>query len=273
MFRITDWNNAYAQAANIPGGDRWPEAWVGPAKAYRDQADARLDQTYGDQPRERFDLFLPKGTPKGLVVFVHGGFWLKLDKSYWSHLAAGPVAQGWAVVMPSYTLCPDTNVTGIVAQIAKAVTVAANDIAGPIRLSGHSAGGHLVSRLMCSDTALSKDVTDRIEHVVSISGVHDLRPLLRTQLNNDIQLTETEAAKQSPALLTPLASIPLTCWVGQAERSEFLRQNALLANIWKGMGAITQTVEEPDKHHFDVIDGLADANSPLCQTLLASNLF
>ena len=99
MFRITDWDNAYAQAVNIPGGDRWPEAWVGPAKAFRDQANARLDQTYGDHPRERFDLLLPKGLPKGLVVFVHGGFWLKLDKSFWSHLAAGPVAQGWAVAM------------------------------------------------------------------------------------------------------------------------------------------------------------------------------
>ena len=34
--RIADWNDAYTNGANIPGGDRWPEAWVAPAKAYRD---------------------------------------------------------------------------------------------------------------------------------------------------------------------------------------------------------------------------------------------
>lgn len=269
MFRITDWDDAYANAANIPNGDKWPAAWVGPAQAFRDQAQCQLDLPYGDLPREKFDLFLPKGTPEGLVVFVHGGFWVRLDKSYWSHLAAGPVSQGWAVAMPSYTLCPETNVTGIVAQAARAVETSATKISGPIRLAGHSAGGQVVSRLMCTDSPLSTSVADRIAHVVSISGLHDLRPLLRTRLNADIRLTETEARAQSPALLTPRDGIPLTCWVGQSERSEFLRQNALLANIWKGLGATTQAVEEPDRHHFDVIDGLVDADSPLCQTLLS----
>jgi arylformamidase len=268
MFNITDWDNAYANAANIPGGDRWPEAWVGPAQQFRDECLANLDQSYGPHPREKFDLFLPAGKPKGLVVFVHGGFWVRLEKSYWSHLAAGPVARGWAVAVPSYTLCPDTNVTGIVAQIAKAVTKAAAEISGPIRLTGHSAGGQIVTRLMCADSGLPENVLQRIAHVVSISGVHDLRPLLRTKLNDDIRLTEAEAQAQSPALLIPRTDIPLTCWVGQSERSEFVRQNALLANIWTGLGARTQVVAEPDKHHFDVIDGLSDAHSPLCRALL-----
>lgn len=268
MFRITNWDDAYANAANIPEGDKWPAAWVGPAQAFRDQTQCQLDHPYGAQPREKFDLFLPKGVPKGLVVFVHGGFWIRLDKSYWSHLAAGPVTSGWAVAIPSYTLCPETNVTGIVTQIARAVETSAAMIAGPIHLAGHSAGGHIVARLICADSPLSAKVADRIAQVVSISGLHDLRPLLRTRLNNDIRLTEKEAAKQSPALLVPRDGIPLTCWVGQSERSEFLRQNALLANIWKGLGASTQAIEEPDRHHFNVIDGLTDANSPLCQTLL-----
>jgi hypothetical protein len=35
-FHNTDWDNAYANGANIAGGDRWPAAWVEPAKAFRD---------------------------------------------------------------------------------------------------------------------------------------------------------------------------------------------------------------------------------------------
>ena len=57
MFKITDWDDAYANAANIPGGARWPDAWVGPAKAFREQSNVRLDQSYGSHPRERFDLW------------------------------------------------------------------------------------------------------------------------------------------------------------------------------------------------------------------------
>ncbi len=273
MFNITDWDDAYANAANIPGGDNWPAAWVAPAQKFRDQARGQLDIAYGADPREAYDLFLPEDAPKGLVVFVHGGFWVRLDKSYWSNLAAGPVAAGWAVAMPSYTLCPDTSVTGIVAQIASAVEHAAGQVAGPLRLTGHSAGGHIVTRLMCDDSPLSNDVADRVRHVVSISGLHDLRPLLRTKLNDAIRLTPDEATRQSPALCTPRGGIPLTCWVGQSERSEFLRQNDLLPNIWKGLGASTQAIAEPDRHHFNVIDGLADVNSPLCKALLGDSGF
>lgn len=271
MFRITDWDDAYANAANIPEGHKWPDAWVAPAHEFRAAADALLDQPYGAHPRERFDLFLPDSPPKGLVVFVHGGFWVRLDKSYWSHLAAGPVAHGWAVAIPSYTLCPDTTVTGIVTQIGAAIAKAAQTVPGPIRLTGHSAGGQIVTRLVCTDTPIPQQVAQRIEHVVSISGVHDLRPLLRTGLNTEIRLSETEAAAQSPALQTPRPGISLTCWAGQSERSEFLRQNRLLANIWTGLGAICEAVEEPDKHHFNVVDGLADAGSPLCRTLLQTD--
>ncbi len=74
---------------------------------------------------------------------------------------------------------------------------------------------------------------------------------------------------ESPALLEPMPGARLTCWVGGAERSEFIRQNALLANVWTGLGASTATVVEPDRHHFSIVDGLADPDHPLTQALLA----
>ncbi|MAS06270.1 MAG: alpha/beta hydrolase [Ahrensia sp.] len=271
LFRVEDWDDAYANSANIPGGDRWPDAWVGPAADFRRLAgkDARLDVAYGQHAREKLDLFLPKETPKGLFVFVHGGFWIRFDKSYWSHLAAGAVAAGWAVAMPSYPLCPEVHVREIAQSIAQAVTLAASQVEGPIRLAGHSAGGHIVTRLICGGTGLPEPVLDRVERVMSISGVHDLRPMLRTQLNDTIGLDEAEAKSESPALLAPAVDVPLICWVGANERSEFVRQNALLANVWRGLGLATDTVEEPDRHHFNVIDGLASAHSPMGQALFS----
>lgn len=269
---IVDWDNAYTNGANIAGGDRWPAAWVEPAQAFRDKLSAadraKLDVPYGDKPRNRLDLFLPEGTPKGLVVFVHGGYWMALDKSFWSHLAAGPVANCYAVAMPSYTLCPEVRIGGIVREIGAAIAKAAQMVEGPIMLTGHSAGGHLVSRMVCATTPLAHDVQRRIRHVVSISGVHDLRPLMRTGMNETLKIDEAEAVAESPALLRPMDNARITCWVGGGERAEFLRQNALLANIWTGLGAMTNAVVEPDRHHFSVIDGLADPNHALTRTLL-----
>lgn len=273
-YRISDWNDAYANGPNIPRGDRWPAAWVEPAASFRDAlvaaGRARLDIPYGDLPRNRLDLFLPEGAAKGLVVFVHGGYWLQLDKSYWSHLAAGSAASGYAVAMPSYTLCPEVRIADIVTEVAAAIGEAARHVDGPLMLTGHSAGGHLVSRMACATAPLAKDVQARIRHVVSISGLHDLRPLLKTAMNERLCLDEAEALQESPALLRPMDNARVTCWVGGGERAEFLRQNALLANIWVGLGATTAAVAEPDRHHFNVIDGLADADHPLTRTLLST---
>jgi len=269
LFRVENWDDAYANGANIPGGERWPDAWVKPAADFRAALGERaeLDIAYGDNAREVMDLFLPAAAPNGLFVFVHGGFWLRLDKSYWSHLAAGALACGWAVAMPSYPLCPEVRVGDISRCVAKAVTLAAERIGGPVRLAGHSAGGQIVTRLLCAGTGLRDDIAGRIERVMSISGVHDLRPMIRTAMNEGLRIDMAEAHAESPALLEPAVEVPVTCWVGANERSEFVRQNALLANAWRGLGLATEAVEEPDRHHFDVIDGLADANSPMAKSL------
>lgn len=273
-YAVRDWSDAYTNTIHIAGGERWPQQWVEPARAYREslqrQGRARLDLAYGPASRNRLDLFLPQGKPRGLMVFVHGGFWMALDNSYWSHLAAGAVDNGFAVAMPSYTLCPEIRLTGIVGEIAAAIAFAADEIDGPVFLSGHSAGGHLVTRMMCAHSPLPAQVRKRIRRVLSLSGLHDLRPLLRIPYNETMRIDEAEAFSQSPALLEPAEGLDLICWVGAAERAEFVRQNALLANIWIGLGASTCEVMEPDLHHYNVIDGLADKNHAMTRALLFS---
>lgn len=270
---ITDWSGAYANSVNIPDGDSWPDAWMAPAAAFRDTLSAagraRLHLAYGPAPRQRFDLFMPEGAPRGLVVFVHGGYWMALDKGLWSHLAAGSLVHGFAVAMPSYTLAPENRIAAITAELGSAIAAAAALVAGPVMLTGHSAGGHLVSRMVSATTPLPPAVLARIGNVVSISGLHDLRPLMRTGMNATLQIDEAEALAESPALLRPCATARITCWVGSAERAEFLRQSALLANIWLGLGAHTRLVVEPDRHHFNIVDGLADPGHALTRALLA----
>lgn len=270
--RITDWDGAYANGVNIPGGDRWPGMWERAAEAFRAgmaaEGRARLGIVYGAGERHRLDLFLPRGTPKGLAVFVHGGYWMQSDRSAWSHLAAGAVDSGYAAAIPAYTLCPRARVAGIVREVGAAIGKAADLVAGPLVLAGHSAGGHLAARMVAETSPLPGALRARIRNVVSISGLHDLRPLTRTRMNETLRIDEDEALAESPALLRPMAGARITCWAGGAERQEFLRQSALLANIWTGLGAATACVVEPDRHHFDVVDGLADATHPLTRALL-----
>lgn len=247
----------YANAAFIADGDTYPAKWRRLAQAYR--ARGELDLAYGPAPRQQYDLFRPDQTPQGLFVFVHGGYWLETDRSDWSHLAAGAVARGWACILPSYTLAPSARIRQITAEIDAAICHAAQRIAGPIVVAGHSAGGHLAARMGNPDR--SATVKSRVQRVIPISPLADLAPLMHTKMNDDLHLDASECDRESPA------RHPLTCaahiWVGGAERPAFLWQARTLSENWSAPWTVAT-----DKHHFNVIDDLCDPHSDLMTTCL-----
>jgi len=255
-----DWDDAYANAAHIEGAVDYPPRWAAAASDFRAGARGETQIAYGAHPRQRFDLFLPEGAPCGLVVFVHGGYWLRFDKSLWSHLAAGPVARGWAVAMPSYRLAPEVGIAEITSDIAAALPRIADCVPeGPMALTGHSAGGHLVARMACMDVALPGAVLERLARIVPISPLSDLRPLMCTQMNAEFHLDEDAARAESPVFHALRPGLGGTVWVGAAERPVFLDQARWLSEAWPDLCLHV----EPGRHHFDVIEGLMQAESAL----------
>lgn len=257
---------AYSNMDFIPDGESYPARWAAAAEQFRKaiahEDRARLDLEYGEGARQRFDLFLPAGTPKGLMVFVHGGFWHMLSKSDWSHLAAGAVARGWAVAMPSYTLCPEARIAQITDEITRAVSVAAQMVDGPIALVGHSAGGHLVARQLEAGR-LPEAVAARLVHVMPISPVADLRPMLETSMNADFKLDMAGAEAESPVLMAERVDCPVTVWVGADERPAFLEQ---ARGLWQAWGCAH--VIDDARHHYDVVEPLEIADSAMLEALL-----
>lgn len=246
-------DRAWANGAFIPGSEALPARWAAEAAAFRDAA--RWEGlAYGPGARNGLDLFRPEGAARGLMVFVHGGYWLAFGRESWSHLAAGALKRGWAVAMPSYTLAPEARIAEITREVARAVEVAAERVAGPVVVAGHSAGGHLAARMGTLGIA-------RLARVVPISPVAELSPLMATAMQKDLRLTEEDCASESPARLRALC--PAHVWVGAQERPAFLWQARLLSEEW----ACPWTAA-PGRHHFDVIDDLADAASPLMEALL-----
>lgn len=260
-----DHDKAYNNVDHIAGGASYPDRWAEAAAAFREEMEAanraRLGVDYGPGGRERMDIFWPEDVPRGVMVFVHGGYWTKFDRSYWSHFAKGALTRGWAVAMPSYDLCPDVRIEDITREIARAVAIAATLIAGPIRLTGHSAGGHLVARMLAPGV-LPDDVAPRVEKVVPISPLSDLRPLRQTSMNDAFRMTETDAEAESP-IFQPKPEVPVTVWVGAGERAAFLDQARWLGEAWD-----VPWEAEKDAHHFNVIDGLLEPDSALMRAIL-----
>ncbi len=262
-----DLDTAYANAPFIPGAEGYPAAWAAQAAAFRAGlgAQARLDLPYGPGARQRFDLFLPEGPPKGLMVFVHGGYWRAFGRGDWSHLAGGAVGRGWAAALPGYTLAPEARIGAITAEIATALgTMAAEVPAGPLVVTGHSAGGHLAARMLCADlTGALGPVAGRLARAVAISPLGDLRPLRGLAMNADWGLDAAEAEAESPALQAPRPGAVLHVWVGGEERPVFLEQARGLAAAWGAPLTVA-----PGRHHFDVIDDLARPDGALTRAAL-----
>lgn len=259
---------AYANAEFIPNAGDYPPRWAKQAQNFRDASkelrQTRLGLPYAAGARNQFDLFFPDDAPQGVVVFVHGGYWRRFDRSDWSHFAAGLIARGWAVAMPSYTLAPQVRIRDITKEVARAINVVASMVAGPMVLTGHSAGGHLVARMNCADTEVQSHVAGRIKRIVPISPVSDLRPLEHTEMNADFRLDASEAAAESPVLHGHRRGIETKVWVGAEERPAFLDQARWLADAWDE----AELHIAPGCHHFDVIDGLQTPQSTLVRALV-----
>ena len=80
-------------------------------------------------------------------------------------------------------------------------------------------------------------------------------------MNENLRLDEAEAWAESP-IAQPVPEVPVTIRVGAEERPAFLDQARWLAKAWSSDNVIV-----PGKHHFDVIDALADPQDTLVTTL------
>jgi acetyl esterase/lipase len=130
---------------------------------------------YGGDPSQYAELTLPAGSPRGVVVVIHGGFWkAAYDLSLGRPLAADLAAHGWVALNIEYRRIGPVGSGGGggVPQTLDDVraAIATLDDSGldlpTVVTLGHSAGGHLA--------AWAGGAVDAVTHVVSQAGVLDL---------------------------------------------------------------------------------------------------
>lgn len=246
--------------------------WTQGSEAARSALDCTLDIRYGAGPRQKLDVFRSRDTAAPTLVYVHGGYWQRGDKSIYSFLAAPFVAAGGNVVVVGYDLCPAVTLTRISEEVREALVYiwrSAADIGinrDRISVMGHSAGGHITQMMMATDwPAFSDDLpADLVKAGLPISPLSYLEPVRLTDaLNAGIRMDAVEAEAESPMTQhPPVTDARQMVAVGGAETPEFHRQAKMYVEKYATSARSIDLYVVPDVDHFDVLNVLVDPSSP-----------
>ena len=261
----------YNNMARRPDAPELLRQWSERSERYRSKADAILDCAYGSSERERIDLFRCGEKDAPLLVYIHGGYWQRGDKSIYSFVAAAFNDSGVDVAIIGYPLCPQVTLSEIVASIQDALAwlyLSASSLgicAERINLCGHSAGGHLTAMALITNwTARDNGFPlDLVKTGIPMSGLYQLEPLLHTTISDALHLSTDEVQRLSPGFSRPTSSAPVLAIVGGAETPEFFRQTDALVEHWSESGQQIEKFVESEVDHFDLVDRLASTDSEI----------
>ncbi|CAJ2665953.1 unnamed protein product [Trifolium pratense] len=148
---------------------------------------------YGDQPRNRLDLYLPADVskPKPVLVFVTGGAWIIGYKAWGSLLGFQLAERGIIVACIDYRNFPQGTISDMVNDTCQGISFVINNIASyggdpnRIYLMGQSAGAHISSCALLKQATMESGNGDgvswsvfQIKAYFGLSGGYNLLNLV-----------------------------------------------------------------------------------------------
>lgn len=138
---------------------------------------------YGDDPRQRLDLYAPRRPgPHPVIVFFYGGAWDSGHRQGYAFAARALAARGFVVAVPDYRLVPQVRYPDFVrdgAAAVKWVRAHAADHGGDgerVLLAGHSAGAYIAAMLALDPEWLGS-AHRAVRGLVGLAGPYDFLPL------------------------------------------------------------------------------------------------
>jgi arylformamidase len=201
-----------------------------------------------------------------LLIYIHGGYWQRLFAADSLFNAPDALRHGVSLHAVEYTLAPQARIPQIIEEcIADVLAVIQELQPTHVVIAGCSAGAHLAA--MC---ARDERITTQMDGCALLSGIYDVRPIVRTPTNDPLFLTAESAAEVSPQLLPPFFVPHSLLAVGKHESSEFIRQNTEYAKLLATAGADVQVEVVEHRDHFNLPYDLLREDTKVGQWVLES---
>lgn len=230
---------------------------------------------WGPHPLELLDIYRPpNGSDFPVVIYVHGGAWLSLDKDDSAFAAQAFVDSGCMLVALGFPDVSDVPFAHMVQSVRDAIAWIHRHIArfggDPARvvLVGHSSGTHLVSQCLTHDWSTVGLQSAPFRGALLVSGLCDLEPARLSYRNKRLHLTPDDVLAYSLLHKRP-APVPVAVAVAEHDTDEFRRQSRAMADYLESLGLLASFEQIAGRHHFDVILDLCDPGSSLHRAVLA----
>lgn len=219
------------------------------------------DIAYGENPRQRLDVYRPEqssGSP--VLFFSYGGGWESGDKSEYAFVGHAFAARGYVTVIADYRVVPEVVYPDFVADNALALSWVKDTIEefggdrDRLFLMGHSAGAYNVA-MLALDARFGIDPAT-ISGLVGLSGPYDFYPF-------DVPASQNAFGRYpDPEETQPINHVsgdapPMLLAHGDNDETVFLRNSVALAQGLTAAGAIVEVAIYEGANHADTLISLS----------------
>ncbi|MBM09445.1 MAG: hypothetical protein CMF69_07695, partial [Magnetovibrio sp.] len=209
-----------------------------------------------------------------VVIYFHGGAWIRWHKDDNSYQAPAFVDRNITFVSVNFSLVPKVSLDQLIYECRTSVNWiwrnAASFDADPERLfiAGHSSGAHIVGLLAVTNWKREWSIPSNvIKGAIAASGMYDLEPVKLSSRNNYLKLDNKAVERNSAIRQIPNKIPPMIIAYGAKEQIEFRRQSIDFATRLRQLTHPCAEMDLPNLNHFQVGEEFARQGSPLMRKI------
>jgi acetyl esterase len=239
---------------------------------------------YGAHSRQRLDIYTPERPgPHAMLVWLHGGGFVRGDKSHRANIGYWGAREGFITVLPNYRLAPESRWPSGAEDVVTVwswLRARARELGGDperIVLAGESAGAAHVAAATLLRRFQPHDW--QLAGAALLSGPYDpnLEGKARSQFGiatpdprNEAYFGSDPGAWAAASILEQVDVAPFPLWIGFAERDLLgmqVQAGALFAKLVSSHGFSPELQRLRDHNHFSAGYSFGTEDSSVSEAL------
>lgn len=221
---------------------------------------AARDIAYGDDPRQRLDVYAPTGSgPWPALVFFYGGSWETGARDQYGWAAQALASRGFVVAVPDYRVTPQVAFPAFIEDAAAATARAAQVMgdyggdASRLGVLGHSAGAHLAMMIALDRRYMAAvEQPGLIRAAAGLAGPYDFLPFDVAAARNAFGRAPDPTLTQ-PVTFVRADAPPIWLGHGTADTVVHDEDTLILDERMRAAGGRSEAKLYPGLNHADLI--------------------